>query len=232
MTSSGQATNRNQRHVASKKDGNSTGTDSHFKPTTELNQETIEYLLQHPDRSGPKGKTLFELADERQRELNGGKLPKWDVDKDNTPEGMNPFDDDPIGPFGNALLYSFSLATLHLTLDVVVYSQYREDIIWSEIFQRAGTVFPIFFVLVYLLHAQICLRFPIVRNLFFLVVSVAAGCYMVYSGNVNGYFYVMKTAPPVGALWIWSVFEMSLPYALSSILAVVGYLLWNGFEFF
>lgn len=137
-----------------------------------------------------------------------------------------------IGPVGNAILYSISLAALHLTFDVIVYSQYREEVIWSEIIKRAGTALPIFFVLVYLLHVDFSRRFPTLRNLFFFVVSVVAGCYMVYSGNVHGYFYVMKTAPPIGAFWVWSVVEMDVIYAITSCAAVAAYLRWNGFEAF
>ena len=55
---------------------------------------------------------------------------------------------------------------------------------------------------------------------------------MVYSGNKHGYFYVMKSAPPIGTLWIWSVVEMSLPFAATSAAAVLGYIWWNGFDFF
>ncbi|KAF2188925.1 hypothetical protein K469DRAFT_73043 [Zopfia rhizophila CBS 207.26] len=227
--------NRKERRAAAKKDAKSSAKSSgtEFQPSTEIDEAGVDFLLKHPDRSGPKGKTLFELAEERQRELNKGNPAKANLDEDNTPPGERPFnDEDPIGPFGNAILYSVSLATLHLTLDVVVYSQYREDVIWSEILQRAGKVLPIFFVVVYLLRVEISMRFPTIRNLFFLVVSIAAGCYMIYSGNVNGYFYIMKTAPPIGALWVWSVVEMNLYYALVSVVAVVGYLWWNKFEAF
>jgi hypothetical protein len=184
-------------------------------------------ILKHPDTSGPKGKTLFDRAEERQRELDiqAGRIP---AGSGRAPAG----EEDPIGPLGNAILYSISLTMLHLTLDVIVYSQYREDIIWSEIFKRAATAMPVFLGVVYLLHVDTAKRFPTLRNIFFLVVSVVAGCYMVYSGNKHGYFYVMKSAPPIGALWVWSVIEADLAYAVSSCLAVVAYLWWNGFEAF
>jgi hypothetical protein len=42
----------------------------------------------------------------------------------------------------------------------------------------------------------------------------------------------MKAAPPVGALWVWSVIEMSLPYAAANVVAVVAYIWWNQFDFF
>ncbi|KAF2258516.1 hypothetical protein CC78DRAFT_113732 [Lojkania enalia] len=227
--------NRKERQAATKNNAKSSSqsNDSPFQPSADIDADGVEYILKHPDRSGPKGKTLFELAEERQHELDKGNPARRNINENNTPPGERPFnDEDPIGPVGDAILYSISLATLHLTLDVIVYSQYREDVIWPEIFKRAGTTLPIFFLLVYLTHVDFSKRLPTLRNLFFFAVSVVAGCYMVYSGNVNGYFFVMKTAPPIGSLWIWSVVEMHLWYAAASALTVASYLWWNGFSAF
>jgi len=228
------AGNRKERRAAAKTSSlGPAATATGFQPSTEIDEEGVNFILQHPDRSGPKGKTLFDLAEERQRELDKGKPAKWKLDSDNTPPGERPFnDEDPIGPVGNAILYSVSLAVLHLTFDVIVYSQYREEVVWSEIFKRAATALPIFLTLVYLLHVDFSKRFPVLRNMVFFAISVVAGCYMVYAGNVKGYFYVMKTAPPIGSLWIWSVVEMDLAYAASSCGIVFGYLWWNGFAAF
>lgn len=214
---------------------NAKSTGSAFQPSDQLDEDAVEMILKHPDYSGgPKGKTLFDLAEERQRELDKGKPVGWNVGNKKGTASTATTDDDEaaIGPVGDAILYSTSMAALHLTLDVIVYSQYREDILWSEILKRASTATPIFILLVYLTHVDFSYRFPILRNLTFLVGSIAAGCYLVYSGNEHGYFYVMKAAPPIGTLWIWSVVEMSLPYAALSAVSVFGYIWWNGFEFF
>ncbi|KAH7355767.1 hypothetical protein BKA66DRAFT_515907 [Pyrenochaeta sp. MPI-SDFR-AT-0127] len=215
------AGNRKERRAKeSKPSAKSTG--NAFQPTSELDQDAVEMILKHPDYSAPKGKTLFQLAEERQRELDKGKSAR-----------RSPTDEEPvIGPVGDAILYSTSMAALHLTLDVIVYSQYREDILWGEIFMRAATATPVFVLLVYLTHVDFSYRFPVLRDLIFFAGSIVAGCYLVYSGNKHGYFYVMKAAPPVGTLWIWSVIEMSLPFALLSAASVLGYIWWNGFEFF
>lgn len=219
--------------AASTQKGPTKTTATDFEPSTEIDEDGIRYLLQHPDRSGPKGKTLFELADERQRELDNGNPAKSNLAQGNTPSGERSFgDEDPIGPFGEAILYSVSLATVHVMLDVLVYSQYREEVMWSEIFQRAGTALPIFFALVYIMHVDFSRRFPVLRNLFFFVVSVISGCWMIYSGNKNGYFFVMKTAPPIGSFWIWSVAELHLVYAVASAATVFAYLWWNEFAVF
>lgn len=220
--------NRKERRAnESKSSAKSTG--SAFRPTTEIDNETVDILLKHPDRAGPKGKTLFDLADERQRELDKAKPIGWKRPK---PSEGGDADEVVIGPIGDAILYSTSMAALHLTLDVIVYSQYREDVLWAEILQRAATAIPVFILLVYLTHVELSYRFPLLRDLTFFAGSIVAGCYLVYSGNRHGYFYVMKAAPPVGTLWIWSVIEMSLPYAALSALSVLGYIWYNGFEFF
>lgn len=210
-------------------------TGSSFQPSTELDQDGVEMILRHPDFSGPKGKTLLELAADRQRELDKSKPVSWFATNTEPPEEKPPVDNDEpaaIGAVGDAILYSTSMAALHLTLDVIVYSQYREDILWREIFGRAAAAMPIFVLLVYLTHVDFSHRFPLLRDLTFFGGSIVAGCYLVYSGNKHGYFYVMKAAPPVGTLWIWSVVEMTLPFAALSAVTVLGYIWWNSFEFF
>ena len=204
-----------------------------FEPSAELDENSVNMILKHPDYSGPKGKTLFQLADERQQELDKSK-PGYSrpVGSQASTAHSTADDEAVIGPLGDAILYSTSMAALHVTLDVIVYSQYREEILWNEIASRAGTAIPIFILLVYLTHIPFSYRFPLLRNVTFFVGSVVAGCYMIYSGNKHGYFNVMKAAPPVGTLWVWSVVEMSLPYAALNAVSVLGYIWWNGFEFF
>jgi hypothetical protein len=221
------AGNRKERRAKeSQSKGKSTG--SAFANSTELDEDGVNFLLKHPDRSGPKGKTLFELAEERQKELDkaNGRIRSDDAA---SPAAE---DEGAIGAVGDALLYSTSMAALHLTLDVIVYTQYREEVVFGEIFQRAATAWPVFILLVYLTHVDLSYRFPLLRDLTFCAGSIVAGCYLIYSGNKHGYFNVMKAAPPVGTLWIWSVIEMSLPYAALNAVTVLGYAWYNGFDYF
>ncbi|KAF1834682.1 hypothetical protein BDW02DRAFT_568796 [Decorospora gaudefroyi] len=206
-------------------------TGSPFRPSNELEQDGVQMILKHPDFSGPKGKTLFQLAEERQRELDRAN-PEKRLVRVPASSPTTTGDVPAIGPLGDALFYSTSMAALHFTLDVIVYSQYREDIVWNEIVWRAAAPTPIFILLVYLTHVDFSHRFPLLRNAAFFVGSIVAGCYLAYLGNKYGYFHVMKAAPPVGTLWVWSVVEMSLPFAATSALAVLGYIWWNGLEFF
>ncbi|KAF2838154.1 hypothetical protein M501DRAFT_1005017 [Patellaria atrata CBS 101060] len=183
--------------------------------------------LAQPDRSGPKGKTLFDLAEERQALLDAGKPFEKRTDD---PSGSSTEED--FGPVGDALLYTLSLSMLHFTLDVIVHHQYRESISWSEIVTRMLAAMPVLFVVVYIMHTETANRFQVVRQGVFLGTAIAAGCYMVYSANVHGYYAVMKRAPPIGTLWVWGVVELKLPWALVSLGTVGGYLWWGGYEAF
>jgi hypothetical protein len=226
------AGNRKERR-AKEINSNAKSTGTSFQTSTELDATGVDYLLQHPDRSGPKGKTLFELAEERQKELDKNKPAGWKAAARKAASSTPAAEEEAaIGPLGDALLYSTSMAALHLTLDVIVYSQYREDIIWVEILKRAATALPVFILLVYLTHVELAYRFPLFRDLAFCAGSIVAGCYLIYSGNKHGYFNVMKAAPPVGTLWIWSVIEMSLPFAALNAITVLGYVWYNGFDYF
>jgi len=224
--------NRKERRAKESKP-NAKTTGSAFQASSELDDDAVNFLLKHPDRSGPKGKTLFELAEERQKELDSLKPAGWNAKARNASASTPPADEEvAMGAVGDALLYSTSMAALHTTLDVIVYSQYREEIVWGEIAKRAGTALPVFILLVYLTHVDFSYRFPLFRDLSFFTGSIVAGCYLIYSGNKHGYFNVMKAAPPVGTLWIWSVIEMSLPYAALSAATVLGYVYYNGFDYF
>ncbi|KKY20709.1 hypothetical protein UCDDS831_g04485 [Diplodia seriata] len=193
-----------------------------------------------PDFSGPKGKTLYDLAEERMRELarTGRDVSSLEGEQVDFPvDGKGQAvrvsgDDEDFGPVAEALLYAFTLTSLHFTLDVLVHNQYREQTDWREIWGRAAQVMPILWLVVYMAKTPTAMRFPMLRQWVFFATAVAAGCYCVYVGNMFGYYAVMKQAPPVGVLWIWTVVELQLAYAASSVLAVLGYTWWNKFGLF
>ena len=64
-------------------------------------------------------------------------------------------------------------------------------------------------------------------QLAFFAAAVAAGCFLTYNVNVNGYYAVMQRAPPLGTLMIWCVIEMELLPAVTTCAAIGGYIWWN-----
>jgi hypothetical protein len=184
----------------------------------------------------PTGKTLLQLADERRKalaaEANGSPANNdgWPAaDRDGDFEFMST---EPLGAVANATMFCISLSMLHVTLDVMVLSQYSQDVVWSEIASRILRMTPGLFCGLWLLHTEAAMRWKLARQLFFLAMSTIAGCFLIYSGNEHGYYFVMKKAPPVGTLWVWSVVEMDLMYSLLHACAVVSYMLWGGFNTF
>jgi hypothetical protein len=204
-----------------------------------LDQTQLNIPLAQPDRSGPKSKTLYELAAERQAELEASGFYKDDEKRKTGPNGednsqfiSSAEDDEPIGPLGDALVYAISLASVHFTLDVLVFNQYRQEIVWNEIWWKTLRMIPGLYVLLFLLKCKTAMRFPRIRQTLFLVGSTAAGCYLIHSGNQDGYYAIMKRVPPIGVLWIWSVVEMELWWCLANLSMVGAYMWYNGFSSF
>ncbi|KAI9709592.1 MAG: hypothetical protein M1820_003352 [Bogoriella megaspora] len=188
---------------------------------------TPDIPLAYPDTSGPKGKTLLDIAAERHPGL---------VNEDTETETItiNAFaeEEDPLGAFGQALFLASTLSMLHFTLDVLVYHQYRQNIEWLEITKRTAIVLPQLLFVAYLAHTKSVSRHPIAKQIFFVTVTIASGCYLIMSTNEYGYFAVMKRAPPVGTLMIWSVIETDLMFALPSLAVVAVYLWYSGYTMF
>lgn len=223
-----QPRNRRERRAAAKSSG---------KPV-ESPTSTPKIKLAQPDRSGPKSKTLLDLYDDKKALLEKGQ--PFDKQYDDglvRDEGGNILeaglgDGEPIGPIGEAIFWAVCLAMFHFTLDVLTFNQYRQEIEWQPIFKRTGLVLPILWLLVYALRSPTARKVEVARQLFFLAVGISAGCYTIYVGNVYDYYAVMKQAPPLGTLWVWSVIEMRLPYALVGVATNLGFMYYKGFKAF
>lgn len=113
---------------------------------------------------------------------------------------------------------------LHFTLDVLVHHQYALSISWSNIIRRTLAALPALFLIIYMLQPR---SQHVFTQFLYLAMSIVAGCYLVYVSNEEPYFAVMKRAPPLGTLWIWSVIEMRLKWAVAG-LVVVGTFYWGG----
>ncbi|UJO13530.1 hypothetical protein CLAFUW4_03751 [Fulvia fulva] len=219
--------NRKERRLDAKQNGTPISA-----PTT---QPKIK--LAQPDRSGPQTKTLLQIYDEKKELLSKGQpFEEQSQSHSMTSTGnildVGLGDNEPIGPFGDAVFWSICLTMFHFTLDVLVYNQYAQEILWDAIFRRSGTVLPILFLVVFMGRSELAMKLGIVRQILFFAVGTGAGCYLIHAGNTADYFAVMKQAPPLGAVWVYAVIEMDLPFAVASVLFDLGFLLWNGYSLF
>ncbi|KAL2123789.1 hypothetical protein VTJ04DRAFT_154 [Mycothermus thermophilus] len=200
--------------------------------------------LRQPDRSGPTEKTLLQLAEERglfekaqKREKEIGKKKEAgtpEKDGKEEEEGLPPT----VERVFETLLWSMSLAMLHFTLDVLVHHQYSiHSIVWSSVFLRFLRALLVLCLLVYFLHPHHAnpglvpglssRQQAYVRQAIFFTTGTLAGCYLIHITNMYGYMAVMKQAPPIGCLWVWSIIELELPWAVLSLAAAGGFL-WQG----
>jgi hypothetical protein len=225
--------NRKERRAAAKQNGTSV-----LEPPKSL----PKIKMARPDYSRPTGKTLMDVYDEKRAMLDRGQPLDSKSQKDVLSAMQNESDniifaglsdgEEAIGPIGDAIVWTTCLSMLHFTLDVLVYSQYAQEIVWRAIMTRSATIAPVLFLLVYLLRSGTSRRFSTSRQIVFLALAIGTGCYTIYMGNTFEYFAVMKQAPPLGTLWIWSVIEMDLPFAVASVVIDLGFLWWNGFSAF
>lgn len=126
--------------------------DGHVESST----PPIELSL--PDRTflGNQAKTLFEQAEEREKQLRheATTSPRASSDKRTSSSIIQPDialksgrDKDQVGPVSEAVFFALTLSMLHFTLDVLVHHQYRQEIGWDMIARRTGISFPCMFLL-------------------------------------------------------------------------------------
>lgn len=133
-------------------------------------------------------------------------------------------------PVLDSLFLASSLSALHFTLDVLTVHQYAEKLRLPPIFLNTLlVVFPTLVFLVHLLHGHL-LGLPnaalsqrtreflsILQQGMFIATANVAGCYLIHLTNDRGYYAVMKKAPSVGTVWVWSVLELGLMGSLAGV---------------
>lgn len=141
-----------------------------------------------------------------------------------------------------ALLAS-SLSAVHFTLSVLAMHQYAETVVWTRLVMTTIFVaFPTLVILIATFHGHL---FPsslsrslgpttkewltMLRSLIYVIAANATGCYLIYVTNDEGYYAVMKDAPSVGTLWVWTVLEMGLLGALLGVAGPAGFAWWYGY---
>lgn len=211
------------------------------------NQADKQVPLAHPSHDAPKQKTLLEIAAERQLLTQSSE--KADFDSSNVPvvttkinadgtishtsESMlGSSEEDSAPPWLDIVLYTTTLVLLHFTLTFLVTHQYSSSppqmlsvFLSSTVFNRTP---PLLLLMVSLLHPRA--GHPILQ-LGFTVMAIVCGGYLVKVSNEDPYMAVMKQAPELGTLWVWSVVECRWELALLGVLGVGGWGWWEGYTF-
>ncbi|PSR77813.1 hypothetical protein BD289DRAFT_377434 [Coniella lustricola] len=216
---------------------------------TRKERRAKDIKLSHPDRSGPTEKTLLQMAEERnlfnmadEQQLRNdsilGKATKIRPGEKNQKEELLSSSADRVM---EAALYAVCMAMLHFTLDYLVQHQYAMQIEMPKILQRTLVALLVFGVLVYTLHPHPAVATLVpglppkydhtARQAIFLVGSLAAGCYLIHITNKYSYMAVLKQAPPVGCIWVWTILELDLSLAVFSLTGAYTFFWAKGYGF-
>ena len=182
--------------------------------------------LAQPSRTTAKGKTLLEIASERELVPPSSTSPSITTTHINpdgtlsTTQGHTVDSTD----YLEVLLYTASLVLLHLTLTLLVENQYSStpptlSSLPSRIFDTsiASPQPYVLLVLVAILHPRSAAA---ATQLLFAAMSVMCGVWLVHTTNRDPYLAAMARAPSLGTLWVWSVVELRWEVAVVTVAAV------------
>ena len=215
------------------------------KPSANSN----DIKLVQPPRTPLRSKTLLDIAAER--ELLGPNGTSSSIDPSSvTTTTINPdgslsepvelsntdfdaeLDTEPT-PYLDIFLYTSTLICLNFTLTFLVHYQYALSPPRVLPLFLSSTVFSptplIILSLVATLHHRAAQ--PLVQVLF-AGMSVLAGGWLVHATNEDPYLAVMKKAPALGTLWVWSTVEMKWEWAAGCLAMVGAWGWWRGYAVF
>ncbi|KAK6348963.1 hypothetical protein TWF730_009724 [Orbilia blumenaviensis] len=177
-----------------------------------ITYESYNIPMGLPDRSGPTNEFLKE------------KGRKKDDDKKGKGEGEDDDDDDElvVGDIGQTFFLAIPLTMLLFAFYVLVQKQYLEETDYWESIGRTVKSFPVLWFVLYLTHPR---RALVAMQVCFAAIAVLCGCWMIYNVNHNGYYAIMKMIPPLGTVLIYSIIQMDIIPAVST-LAVIGFYTW------
>lgn len=254
--------NRRQRRSAAAKSGAS--------PVQSAEDIPLSRPFVEPQSAQARAKTLYELADERQRELanKDTNSSSWSslftssyagsksastkfvtIDPDGSISGNRPEDagddanDYSASPFPilDTLFLALPLSCIHFTLSVLTAHQYAQALEFQPlIISTVFVAFPFLMFLIHLCHGHLIpssitsgVHVPtVISQLCYFIAANIAGCYLIHVTNDRGYYAVMKRAPAIGTLWVWTVLELGLIGAIGGLLGPGLFAWYYGYGFF
>ena len=148
----------------------------------------------------------------------------------------------PETPWLDAILLATSLSAVHFTLEVLTVHQYAQDLHLPPIIRHTILVaWPTLIAIIALFHgllfpASLSHKIPaqilLLRQIVYVAIANVAGCYLINVTNDKGYYAVMKNAPGIGTIWVWSVLELGLFGALAGVIGPGVYAWWNHYGIF
>jgi hypothetical protein len=200
---------------------------------------------------GKDGKLIETKSQSRVKTKAASNSPTSKLDSEDDDEDGKGNDDAgtaEIPAWADTLLLSISLSLLHLTLSILTMHQYAEALVIPPlIINTVSTAFPTLFILIHVSRGHLLpssiqsyvanlagtsrKRLAWAKQAWLVCIANLAGGYLIHLTNEDGYYAVMKQAPSIGTLWVWSVLEMGLVGALLGVVGPAGWGYWKGYGF-
>ncbi|ANB12489.1 hypothetical protein AWJ20_745 [Sugiyamaella lignohabitans] len=120
-------------------------------------------------------------------------------------------------------MYLIPLLAINIVLNVLVRAQYGQEVDSKEIVAESLTTIPVMTIVHAVFHPYKSTRVFRIVSFF---TAVAIGGYILYTTHEEGYYAVMKRAPPLGTLWVWLFLEMDWEWA-ATCLVVIAFWMWK-----
>ena len=188
--------------------------------------------LTQPSRSPPTGKTLLQIASEREQHIFS--LEPHTTNNTNNTTSLSPSASQPIKtPYLDILLHTTTLLLLNYTFTFLTTYQYSSTPPSPLKVFLSSTLFSptplLLFLLVAILHPRAA--HPATQALF-AAVGIAVGGWLVHITNKEGYLAEMRRAPPLGTVWVWCVAEMEWKVGVGCVGVVGVWGWWKGYGLF
>ncbi|CAE6531852.1 unnamed protein product [Rhizoctonia solani] len=134
-----------------------------------------------------------------------------------------PAEEEQLSPVADSILdtaiMAIPLSTLYIVLDLLVQQQYAQQPTIKEELGRVVTNVPILFILIHYTNKR---KATPMAQLFLFLTAILAGPRMIWLVNKGSWLHVTRQAPPLGAIWVYTIIQLNLVPAAASLIVVFG----------
>ncbi|ORY81829.1 hypothetical protein BCR35DRAFT_304001 [Leucosporidium creatinivorum] len=152
---------------------------------------------------------LAEKVAQQQQEAEDEEMPLWEE-------------------LANALLWTIPFGFLFSGMDYAVHAQFGMDLRSRDEVGRLLNIVPTIFLLTFLVSRPKPLLHPFLIQALLFGLCLGTGIALVHITTTESYLKVMRQAPGIGTLWVWSVVRLDLGWAVLGLLGVGAGVWWRG----
>ncbi|CDZ98001.1 hypothetical protein [Phaffia rhodozyma] len=129
------------------------------------------------------------------------------------------------GEIFKAITMIIPFSFLFLAMDIMIHQQYGEHPTPMDELGRLTTAVPVISAVVYYSNKYAYERWA---QLLLLVVSIVCGSRLMWIVNKAGWLVVIQQAPPISTIWVITICQLDLLFAVGGLGVVFAFKWWNG----